>query len=331
MRQSSVLAALLLFVLALPSGAQDALAPDAALAAVDRAVVQVGVEYRSGARTVRGSGSGIVVDPAGVILTAHHVVDRAVAVEVRTADGRVFAASVVGVDRVYDAAVLRVPADTPLPAARLGSVSSLSRGDTVVAVGRSPRRREGPTAGVFLEVDREIRPGAPYLVSTAVVYPGDSGGALASVRGEVVGVIVALTRDGQLSLSVAADAVRSVWDDLLAGEVRHPWLGIVGRTLTPEVASQLGLPVFAGVLVLEVVAGSPASLAGIRGGSAPGPRELPRGGDVIVAVDGQPVTTFGALAAYVLGRRIGDPVTLQILRDGQTLSATVVLAERPTL
>ncbi|MDQ7820770.1 MAG: trypsin-like peptidase domain-containing protein [Armatimonadota bacterium] len=315
-----------LLALAVPSGAQDVLTPG--VEAVDRAVVLIGAEYRSGARTVHGSGSGIVVDPAGLILTAHHVVDGAAALEVRWPDGRALPATVVGVDRVYDAALVRVQPVDRVAAAALGSSASLAPGDTVVALGRSPRRREGATAGVFLHVDREIRPGAPYLVSTAIVYPGDSGGALVTTRGEVVGVIVALTRNGQLSLSLAADAVRSVWDGLLAGEVRHPWLGIVGRTLTPELAAQLGLPVTSGVLVLEVVAGGPASVAGLRGASG---RDVPRDGDVIVAIDGQPVASFGSLAAYVLGRRVGDAVTLEIVRDGQRVTTTVILAERPAL
>jgi S1-C subfamily serine protease len=327
-RLCALLTAVAFLALAVPSGAQDLLAPS--LTTVDRAVVMIGAAYRSGARTVSGWGSGIVVDPAGLVLTAFHVVDRAVALTVRWPDGRALPATVVGVDRVYDAALVRVHPQGPLPAVTLGS-ASLASGDTVIALGRSPRRREGPTAGVFLNVDRDIRPGAPYLVSTAVVYPGDSGGALATTRGEVVGMIVALTRNGQLSLSLAADAVRSVWEDLQAGDVRHPWLGIVGRTLTPDLAAQLGLPVSAGVLVLEVVAGSPASAAGLRAGAASSPQDLPRGGDVIVAVDGQPVATFGALAAYVLSRRIGDAVTLEILRDGQALSTTVILAERPAL
>lgn len=325
MRLPAAVAAVLL-ALVVPSRAQEMPVP--ALEAVDRAVVQLSVEYRSGARTVRGSGSGIVVDPAGMILTAHHVVDGAVSLEARWPDGRALPASVVGVDRVYDAALVRVASPDPLPAVSLGSSSSLAPGETVIALGRSPRRREGPTAGVFLNIDREIRPGAPYLVSTAVVYPGDSGGALVSARGDVVGVVVAFTRNGQLSLSVATDAVRSVWDGLLAGEVRHPWLGIVGRTVTPELAGQLGLPVSAGVLVVEAIAGGPAAAAGVRG---PSDRGSLRGGDVIVAADGQPVTTFGALAAHVLSRRIGDVVTLDLVRGDQTLQVAVVLGERPTL
>jgi S1-C subfamily serine protease len=113
--------------------------------------------------------------------------------------------------------------------------------------------------------------------------------------------------------------------------VRHPWIGIAGRTLTPELARELGLSGLSGVLVLEAVPGGPAAEAGLRGGSVPSSGEIPRGGDLIVAIDGRPTTTFGAMAAYVLGRRIGDSVTVQVLRDGETFTTTVVLGERPNV
>ncbi|HXF82363.1 MAG TPA: PDZ domain-containing protein, partial [bacterium] len=116
--------------------------------------------------------------------------------------------------------------------------------------------------------------------------------------------------------------------ELRAGFVRHPWLGLSGITITPQVALELGLAP-GGVLITEVIEGGPAALAGLRGGRAASARDLPRGGDVIVAIDGRPVATFGTLAAYVLSRRIGDTVTLELLRDGQTVLTTVVLGERP--
>ena len=294
-------------------------------------MVLITATYRAGGRTARGSGSGIIIDPSGVILTAGHVVDRASSLEVQLHSGEVLPADVVGTDRVYDIALLRVDAVRPLPAVTLAASSLLQRGDTVVALGRAPRRQAGPTAGTFLEVDLEARAGVPNLLSTAVVYPGDSGGALVNERGEVIGVIVAITRNGLLSLSVATDAIRAVLTDLRAGDVRHPWLGITGRTLTEDLAAELGLALHNGVLILEVLPHSPASLAGLRGGRANSTADFPTGGDVITAIDGRPVTTFGALAAYILSKHIGDPVTLEINRDGHAATTTVILGERPTL
>lgn len=313
--------------------AQIASPPAFAIEAADRAVVLITATYRAGGgRTARGSGSGIIIDPVGLILTAAHVVDRASGLEVQLQNGELLPADVVGTDRVYDVALLRVDAASfPLPAATLGASALLQRGDTVVALGRAPRRQAGPTAGTFLEVDLEARAGVPTLLSTAVVYPGDSGGALVNGRGEVIGVIVAITRRGLLSLAVAADAARAVLTDLRAGDVRHPWLGITGRTLTGDLATELGLTLHNGVLILEVLPRSPASLAGLRGGESNGTADFPTGGDVITAIDGHAVTTFGALAAYVLSKRVGDLVTLEINRDGHASTTTVVLGERPAL
>lgn len=315
-----------------PLRAQTASPPAFAVEAADRTVVLITATYRTGGgRTARGSGSGIIIDPAGLILTAGHVISRASSLEVHLHSGEVLPADVVGEDHVYDLALLRVDAARLLPAATLGASALLLRGDTVVALGRAPRRQAGPTAGMFLEVDLEARAGVPNLVSTAVVYPGDSGGALVNERGEVIGVIVAITRNGLLSLAVAADAARAVLADLRAGDVRHPWLGITGRTLTEGLATELGLASHGGVLILDVLPQSPASLAGLRGGRSNSTADFPTGGDVITAIDSRPVTTFGMLAAYVLSKRIGDPVTLEIQRDGQAFTTTVVLGERPTL
>lgn len=323
----------LAFAIALPAAAlaqQSGLSSEGA-EAVDRAVVLVNTFRESGGRVSRGSGSGIVIDPTGLVLTAEHVAARSTRLEVILRNGEVYPATVVGTDPVFDAALLRIQTARPLPAAALGASSLMLPGDSVVAFGRAPRRQAGPTAGAFLAFDVDARPGVPSLRTSAVAWPGDSGGALVNTRGEVVGVIVAITRDGTVSLSVAIDAVRHILDDLRAGLVRHPWLGVTGGTITDALAGELGLPAQRGVLLFEVFEGGPAAQAGLRGGRAAGARDVPRGGDVIVAIDGQPVTTFGQLAAYVLGRRIGDTVQLDMLRDGQPFSASVVLGERPTL
>lgn len=320
-----------MLALAVPSVAAQVGPLPPEVGAVDQAVVRVSVSRTVGGRVQRGTGSGVIIDATGLLLTAGHVVDRMTRVEVVLQTGEALPARIVGTDRVYDVALLQVQAGEPLPVASLGSSGSLANGDPVVAVGRAPRRQHGPSSGTFLQTDYESRPGVPYLVSSAVVYPGDSGGALVNVRGDVVGIIVAVTRNGQVSLSLAADAVGAVMNDLRVGDVRHPWLGIVGRTITGELAAELMLPVQRGVLILDVLDASPASLAGLRGGQTGAPRDLPRGGDIIVAIDGGPVESFGSLAAHILGRRIGDTVTLEVLRDGQAFETTAVLAERPTL
>ncbi|MDQ7842995.1 MAG: trypsin-like peptidase domain-containing protein [Armatimonadota bacterium] len=324
MRWMTVLA--ILMVLAAPAPAQM---PPAALEQAEQAVVQVSVVAESGGRAVRGSGSGIIIDPQGVILTANHVVARARQVEVALRDGPVLPARIIGTDPVYDVALIGVDPPRPLPRAPLGVSAALQPGAVVTALGRAPRRPGGPTSGGFLALDYETRPGVPLLRTLAPVWPGDSGGALLDDAGNVVGVIVALSLDGTVSMSVAIDAVKANLDALRAGSVRHPWLGIRGLTVTAALAEEIELAVRRGVLITEVIPGGPAAQAGLRGGVAASPDDLPRGGDVIVALDGRPTPTFGALAAHVLGRRIGDPVSVEFLRDGRLQTAVVILGERP--
>lgn len=324
---AAVLAILVVGALAAPQGVLAQASPT--VLDVDRAIVLISVVADSGGRTVRGSGSGIIIEPDGLILTAGHVVSRARQVDVTLSTGESLPARVVGSDSLFDAALIKVDARVPLPTATLGSSSVLYPGQTLIALGRSPRRQQGPTWGGFIELDLEARPGVPYLRASTTVWPGDSGGALVNVSGEVIGLIVAITRDGSVSLSVAVDGIKTFIPDLRAGAVRHPWIGVVGATITSQLVQELGLAVRSGVLVLEVVEGGPAAQAGLRGGRAGGPRDIPRGGDIITSVDGRPLASFGALASYVLSRRIGDSVTLEFIRDGQVFSTTVVLGERP--
>lgn len=319
-------AVLIVLVAAVAAAAQPA-APSAA--EIDRAVVLVSVAVDSGGRTIRGSGSGIIIEDGGLILTAAHVVNRAHAVEVTLWTGQSLPARLVGLDPLFDAALIQVDTPVPLPTATLGNPSLLASGSMLTALGRAPRRQGGPTAGEFIEVDIEARPGVPYLRASTRVWPGDSGGAMLNERGEVVGLIVAITRDGAISLSVSIDAVKRLLPGLQTGSVRHAWIGIAGRTLTSELAQELGLAGRSGVVVLETIPGGPAAAAGLRGGAASG--EIPRGGDLIVAIDGRPVTTFGAMAAYILSRRIGDAVSVHVLRGGEMFSTTVVLGERPNV
>ncbi len=299
--------------------------------AIDQAVVQMNVSLESGGRVSRGTGSGVIIDPMGVILTAAHVVVRATRIEVKFRSGALVPARVLGVDPVFDVALVRVDPRGTLPVVPLGNSATLQQGDAVTVFGRSPSREAGPTMGAFLWVNLEVRPGTPFLQTTAPAYPGDSGGALVNDHGELVGILSGISRDGKVSLAVAIDAIKGIYADLLAGTVHHPWIGVVGETITDDLAQELGLPVRRGVFVLEVVEGSPAAIAGLLGGQATAPPILPRGGDIIVAVDGRPLQSFGELAAYVLGKRIGDTVTLNLVRGGRTVNVSVLLAERPDL
>jgi S1-C subfamily serine protease len=333
LRQRRWIFLVLVAVLVLPvtAGAQQGALSSESVDAVDRAIVLVNTYRESGGRTSRGSGSGIIIDATGLILTAEHVAARSTRLEVVLQNGEIYPATVVGTDPLFDSALLRIQTNRALPSVSLGASAGLAPGDSVVAFGRAPRRQSGPTGGAFLAFDVDARPGVLNLRSSAVAWPGDSGGALVNSRGEVVGVIVAITRDGAISLSVSIDAIKHILNDLRAGFVRHPWLGLTGTTISDALAQEHGLTVRQGVLVFEVFEGGPAAQAGLRGGRITGSGNIPQGGDVIVSVDGRPITTFGQMAAYVFSKRIGDPIRLEMLRDGQPFSAIVVLAERPSL
>lgn len=324
-----VLAAVL--VLPVTARAEQGVLSSESVDAVDRAIVLVNTYRENAGRVSRGSGSGIIIDSSGLILTAEHVAARSTRLEVVLQNGEVYAATVVGSDPLFDSALLRIQANRALPSAILGASAGLAPGDNVVAFGRAPRRQSGPTGGAFLAFDVDARPGVLNLRSSAAAWPGDSGGALVNNRGEVVGVIVAITRDGAISLSVSIDAIKQILNDLRAGFVRHPWLGLTGTTISEQIAEDHALTVRQGVLVFEVFEGGPAAQAGLRGGRATGAGNVPQGGDVIVAIDGRPMVTFGQMAAYVLSKRIGDAIRLDMLRDGQPFNATVVLGERPSL
>ncbi|HEX4841981.1 MAG TPA: trypsin-like peptidase domain-containing protein, partial [bacterium] len=326
-----VLAALVVFSLSLaPATAQPRVA-FTSTEAVDQAVVQINVIQTSNGRTTRGTGSGVVIDSSGLVLTAAHVVTRATRIEVKVLGGDVVPARVVGIDPVFDAALVRIDTRVMLPVLPLGSSGALRREDPVTIFGRSPRRENGPSTGTFLWVNLEVRPGAPFLLTTAAAYPGDSGGAVVNAAGELVGIVSGISRDGKVSFAVAIDGIKDIYPDLLVGTVRHPWIGIVGETITDELAGQLGLLLRRGVFVVEVVEGSPAAIAGLLGGQSVEPAGLPRGGDIITSVDGRPIRSFGELAAYIISKRIGDSVTLQIYRNGRNTTVTIVLGERPDL
>ncbi|HET6780896.1 MAG TPA: trypsin-like peptidase domain-containing protein [bacterium] len=333
LRQHRWIFLMLVVVLVLPvpvRAQQGPLSPES-VDAVDRAIVLVHTYRESGGRTSRGSGSGIIIDSTGLILTADHVAARSTRLEVVLQNGEVYPATVVGTDPLFDSALVRIQTNRSLPSAFLGASTGLAPGDSVMAFGRAPRRQSGPTGGTFLAFDVDARPGVLNLRSSAVAWPGDSGGALVNGRGEVVGVIVAITRDGNISLSVSIDAIKHIMNDLRLGFVRHPWLGLTGTTISEQIAQEHGLTVRQGVLVFEVFEGGPAAQAGLRAGRATGAGNVPQGGDVIVAIDGRSTVTFGQMAAYILSKRIGDAIRLDMLRDGQPLGATVILAERPSL
>ncbi|MGQ9573344.1 MAG: S1C family serine protease [Dehalococcoidia bacterium] len=296
-----------------------------------------------------GSGSGIIIDEQGFILTNYHVIAEADNLEVRFADGTAVSAQVVGRDPGNDLAVIRANvSDEQLSPAPLGDSDAVRVGDPVLAIG-NPFNLEGTlTQGIVSALGRTYAPGGGtrpirnMIQTDAAVNPGNSGGPLLNCQGEVIGINTLLenpTGDGVnvgVAFAVPINTAKRFLPDMLAGEtVSHPWLGIAGQEITPALAQDLGLPVDSGVYVTLVAAGSPAERAGLRGAfrseaEATRSSSLPSGGDVILAADDRRVTSVEELADYLDSQKEpGDTAELRVLRNGQQLSLVATLAEWP--
>lgn len=296
-----------------------------------------------------GSGSGIIIDEQGFILTNYHVIADAANLEVRFADGTTVSAQVVGRDPGNELAIIRVDVlDKELVPAPLGDSDAVQVGDLVLAIG-NPFNLEGTlTQGIVSALGRTYapedgtRPIRNMIQTDAAVNPGNSGGPLLDCQGEVIGINTLLENptgdrvNVGVAFAVPINTARQFLPDMLAGEtVSHPWLGIAGQEVTPALAQDLDLPTDTGVYVTLVAAASPAERAGLHGAfvseaQATRSSSLLSGGDVIVAVDGQTVSSVEDLAGHLdAQKRPGDTVELQILRDGQELSLEAILAEWP--
>jgi S1-C subfamily serine protease len=297
------------------------------------------------------AGSGIVVDDQGTILTNYHVVADATNLEVTFSDDTTAPASVVGADPGNDLAVIRADVSgqklTPAP---LGDSDAIRVGDPVLAIG-NPFELEGTlTEGIVSATGRTFsggqgtRPIRNMIQTDAAVNPGNSGGPLIDCRGEVIGINTALDNPtGQdvnvgIAFAVPINTAKRFLPDMLAGKtVSHPWLGIAGEDVTPALARDLDLSVQSGAYVTIVSAGSPAQKAGLRGAfrsesEAQRSGSQPQGGgDVIVAVDGHDITSVDELASYLDSqKKVGDTVTLTVIRGGEKLSLEATLAEWPS-
>lgn len=276
----------------------------------------------------QGTGSAFAISRDGWVVTAAHVVRRAERISAEFEVGRRQPARLVGYDARRDVALLRV--DTAgLPFLRLAEPSGVQVGEPVAVIGNPGGRPKVLTTGVVLDVGLTLPglvPGILIRVSAAVA-PGSSGGPVLNARGEVVGVVVAVSaRPGaEGGLAVSSAAVAQVLPSLMAGaRVERAWIGILGTTVTPELARERGLSVQRGVLVVEVVPEAPADRAGLRPDVANG---MP--GDVIVALNGRPVDTMEDLLALLAEHQPGDRVRLRVVRGSGAFDVELVLGVRP--
>jgi Do/DeqQ family serine protease len=273
----------------------------------------------------RGVGSGVVVSQDGYILTNHHVVDGAEQITVEFTDNRTFKAKLVGSDQPSDLAVLKIEA-TNLPVLTLGDSDRVQVGDIVLAIGNPLGIGQTVTSGIISAKGRQTGIGdgsfEDFLQTDAAINRGNSGGALVSTNGELVGINsqILSPSGGSIGIGFAipANMARDVMSQLIStGKVRRGMIGVNIQAVTADLAESLSLPQVRGALVSNVQPGSPAERAGIRRG------------DVIVAFNGTPVTDSNAFRNMVARTRPGSEVTFGVLRDNREQQLRATLAELP--
>lgn len=297
------------------------------------------------------AGSGFVYDTAGHIVTNAHVVEGTDRVEVTFSDGVQMYAKVVGIDADSDLAVIQVQSDAnkyrPLA---LANSDALQVGDRAIAIGNPFQRSGTMTQGIVSGLHRSVdgvatsADGQAYQIPDAVqtdaaLNPGNSGGPLLNDQGQVIGVneqIASEVRQSSgVSFAIPSNLVKLVADELIKdGKVEHSWLGIGGTSLGLDINDALKVSADTrGAYVTSVQSGSPADKAGLKGAESNGSVnsvETPTGGDIITAIDNQPVKAFDDLTSYLFVKtKPGETVTLTILRDGKQQNVQVQLGTRP--
>jgi putative serine protease PepD len=283
---------------------------------------------------VGGNGSGVAFRsaPGGgtYILTNNHVVESATSITVGSPAGKAWPGTVVGRDVDSDIAVVKIPGQ--LPTIKLGDSKNLQVGQTVVAIGSPYGLEHSVTSGIISALGRTLsdvnsvdrsQPLIDTIQTDAAINPGNSGGALVDLQGRLIGVNAAIYSESGsaagIGFAVPIDTAMAVADQIIAGrKVTHPFIGLVGSTITPMTASQKKLPVQQGALVESVMANFGAAKAGVRPG------------DIVTAVDGVKTTSMTGLVAQVREHVIGTDATLTVLRKGKTLSLKVKILDRPS-
>jgi serine protease Do len=276
-----------------------------------------GMPQQPESRPIQGTGSGVIINNEGYILTNNHVVEGAKEVTVTLADKKEYPARIIGRDPKTDLAVLKIEAKETLAVATLGDSEQLKVGDWVLAIGNPFGLSHTVTSGIVSAKGRVIGAG-PYddfIQTDASINPGNSGGPLFNMQGEVVGINTAIIPYGQgIGFAIPVNMARSLVPQLIVkGEVTRGYMGVSIQPLTPELAKAMKLGERPGALVGEVVPGSPADKAGIQRG------------DVIIAYNKKPVEGPHDLSLMVAETPVGEKIPITILRDGKEhqLSAKV--------
>ena len=291
-----------------------------------------------------GMGSGFVYSDEGYVITNQHVVQDAEKVMITFLDGEAYIGNVVGSDRDLDIAVVKVqPTNTYLQPIKIGDSSKLKVGEKIAAIGNPFGLSGSMTSGIVSQMGRLLPQESGYSIpdviqTDAAINPGNSGGPLINMKGEVVGINTAIqSATGEFSgigFAVPSNTVKKVVPVLIEkGEFSHPWMGISGTDVDPELAEVRDLKSSKGFLVVSVIEGSPAETAGLLGVTETKEidgREFALDGDIILSIDGETVRKISDILVHLQREKsVGDEMILTVNRNGEMLELTMVLEERP--
>ena len=292
-----------------------------------------------------GVGSGFVYSEQGHIITNQHVVKNEDRVTVTFLDGESYIADVIGRDADLDIAVIKIESFnlTKMKPMLIGDSSTLNVGEKIIAIGNPFGLSGSMTSGIISQIGRllpqETGYSIPDVIQTdAAINPGNSGGPLINMKGEVVGINTAIqSTTGEFTgvgFAVPSNTLKKVVPVLIGeGEFHHPWMGISGTDVDPELAKFRGLESSKGFVVVSVIDGSPAEKAGMKGVSQTSEidgREFPVNGDIIIEIDGKTVRKISDILIHLQREKhVGDEMIITVLRTGITIDLTMVLEERP--
>ena len=310
----------------------------------EESVVQVNVRSTDGRSNPGNMGSGFVYSADGYIITNNHVVDNSGIVTITFLDGESYTAKIIGTDPDLDLAVLKVEmGSTYLQPIPIGDSSQLKVGEEIAAIGNPFGLSGSMTSGIISQIGRLLPQDSGYSIpdviqTDAAINPGNSGGPLLNMKGEVIGINTAIqSATGEFTgvgFAVPSNTVKKVVPVLIKdGIFHHPWMGISGSDVDPELAKVRGLNSSKGFLIVTVIEGSPAEDAGLLGVTDTKEidgREYPLDGDIIVKIDDKVVRKISDILIHLQREKsVGDDLIMTINRDGTIIEATLVLGERP--
>jgi S1-C subfamily serine protease len=300
----------------------------------------VGFDFFYGPVPQQGQGSGFILNKDGLILTNNHVIDNAQRVEVTLSNKKKYKAQVLGVDKNHDLALIKINNVPDLTPATLSDSQSLIVGQRVYAIG-NPFGLSGTMTRGIISAIRSIRgpqnnPIEDAIQTDAAINPGNSGGPLLNSKGEVIGVTTLIANNGAdqssgIGFAIPINTAKAVLDDFAKyGYVRRPTLDVVTLPIGPDIAEQIGLPADYGILIERVLPGGAAERAGLHGGTQrayQGNTPVMLGGDLIVGMDGQEITSPQDLQAVMNTHRAGDTVTVTVFRGRKRMDVPVKLGD----